>query len=201
MGQILAWILEYGYLAMFGLLALGVAGMPIPDEVLMIAFGGLVSQGHYNFIAALAVTFSGSMTGMMVSYTLGRLLGKPLLYRYGKWVRLTPSRIASSENWFGRYGTWGILFGYFVPGLRHVSSYLAGTTRLGVFRYIIYASAGALLWCSTFLGIGHAVGMRWEQVARLMEKVTHRVGLAVILLIILGGIVAWFWNKRKKNVT
>ncbi|MEK3786272.1 MULTISPECIES: DedA family protein [Paenibacillus] len=197
MGSIVSFILTYGYAAMFGLLALGVAGVPVPDEVIMIAFGGLVSQGYYNFSAALIVTFCGSMTGMLFSYALGRFLGKPLLHKYGKWVRLTPKKIAVSENWFGRYGTWGILFGYFVPGLRHLSSYLAGTTRLKFSSYLLYATLGALIWCTTFLWVGHAVGLHWEQVALVMDKVTRKMGVAVILLMMIGAFIPWAWKKYK----
>ena len=127
MAGITFYIAHYGYAAMYFLLALGILGIPVPDETLIIAFGGMAARGEFNFAGALAITFLGSMTVMMISYSLGRLAGEPLLHRYGKWVRMTPERLAGAEKWFRRYGSLSIIVGYFVPGLRHLSSYFAGT--------------------------------------------------------------------------
>ncbi|MDO7905983.1 DedA family protein [Paenibacillus sp. JX-17] len=200
MGEVVALLLQYGYAAMFGLLALGMVGLPVPDELLMLAFGGLAAQGKYHFLGALSVTFLGSMTGMMLSYGIGRLAGKPALHKYGKWIRLTPARIQASEKWFGKYGPWGLLFGYFVPGLRHLCSYLAGTTALPISRYVSFASLGAALWCTTFLWIGHACGMHWDQVVVLLEPVTKRLGVITLLIVlVIAGIIALrkkWWKVR-----
>ncbi|MFB5673379.1 DedA family protein [Paenibacillus terreus] len=199
MAHLTAIILKYGYMALFSLLALGVAGLPVPDEVLLFFFGSLVAQGHYQFPVALAVSYFGSMTGMLFSYSIGRWMGKPLLERYGKWMRLTPPRIARSEQWFEKYGTWGIIFGYFVPGLRQILSYLAGTARLHVGRYLLFSSIGSLIWCVTFLAVGHALGMRWEEGVRRMEHFSHKLGIVILTAMVLSVFATWFWKKRRNS--
>lgn len=192
----MVYLTQYGYVALFILLALGIVGIPVPDETLIATFGGMIAQGHFHFAGALTVTFLGSMTGMMISYTLGRKVGKPLLERYGKWIRMTPSRLQSTEVWFKRYGSWSIILGYFVPGLRHLSSYMAGISKVPFGRYLLYAAAGALLFCTTFLLIGHAVGYHWGEIAVMMERSTLRVGVLVITLIVLGTAVIVWLRKR-----
>jgi membrane protein DedA with SNARE-associated domain len=194
----MVYLTQYGYIALFILLALGILGVPVPDETLIAAFGGMVAQGHFHFASALVVTFTGSMTGMMISYTIGRKVGKPLLDRYGKWVRLTPNRLKSAEAWFNRYGSWSIIFGYFVPGLRHLSAYMAGISKLPLGRYLIYAASGALVFCTTFLLIGHAVGYHWNKIAMIMERSTFKVGtfftIMIVLILVVSGVV---WRKKR----
>ncbi|GIP27634.1 putative membrane protein YbfM [Paenibacillus sp. J23TS9] len=196
MTEIMIYLTQYGYIALFVLLALGILGIPVPDETLIATFGGMIAQGHFHFAGALAVTFLGSMTGMMLSYTLGRKLGKPLLDRYGKWIRMTPTRLQSTEAWFKRYGSWSIVLGYFVPGLRHLSSYMAGISKVPFGRYLLYAASGALLFCTTFLLIGHAVGYHWNEIAVMMERSTLRVGISIITLIVLVSAGIIWWKKR-----
>lgn len=196
MTEIMVYLTQYGYVALFILLALGILGIPVPDETLIATFGGMIAQGHFHFAGALTVTFFGSMTGMMISYTLGRKVGKPLLDRYGKWIRITPSRLQSTEAWFKRYGPVSIIFGYFVPGLRHLSSYMAGIFKVPLSRYLLYAAAGALLFCTTFLLIGHAVGYHWNEIALMMERSTLRIGVLVIAIIALGSAGIIWWRKR-----
>ncbi|BFH64206.1 DedA family protein [Paenibacillus azoreducens] len=199
MTEIMVYLTQYGYIALFILLALGILGVPIPDETLIATFGGMIAQGHFRFASALAVTFLGSMTGMLISYTLGRKIGKPLLDRYGKWVRLTPKRLHSAEKWFKRYGSWSILFGYFVPGLRHLSAYMAGISKLPLSRYIMLAAAGAFVFCTTFLLIGHAVGYHWSDIAMMMERSSFKIGIIITALIVVILVVAGLLMRKKKD--
>ncbi|GAB6988660.1 DedA family protein [Paenibacillus pini] len=196
MTEILSFLTQYGYLAMYILLALGVLGIPVPDETLMVTFGGMTAQGQFHFAGALTVTFLGSMTGMMISYMLGRIVGKPLLHRYGKWIWITPKRIDSTEVWFKRYGSWSIVLGYFVPGVRHLSSYMAGVAKLSIKQFLVYAATGALLWCTTFLLIGHAAGYHWGEMMVLFRHSTIRIGIIIVGLIAVVSAGMVWWKKR-----
>ncbi|MEK8128916.1 DedA family protein [Paenibacillus filicis] len=149
---------QYGYIAIFVLLALGIIGLPVPDELLMTFVGYLSSSGFLLLPIAIAVSFLGTMSGMLFSYALGRKFGKPLLHKYGKWIKLTPKRLDKAESWFSRYGAWAICFGYFIPGIRHVTCYLAGVSAMRLRRYVLFAGAGALFWCVLFTSIGYHVG-------------------------------------------
>lgn len=152
-------LMNYGYFALYGILALGIIGMPIPDELLMTVVGYFTSTHVMSFPIALVVSFFGSMTGMFVSYTIGAKIGKPFLHKYGKWVKLTKPRIEKVEHWFNKYGPFTINIGYFVPGLRHVTSYIAGTSGMHRKKFLLFASIGAILWCLIFLSIGKIVGI------------------------------------------
>ncbi|WP_033541230.1 DedA family protein [Planococcus sp. CAU13] len=158
METILPFLSDYGYAAIYMLLTLGIIGLPIPDEVLMTTVGYLTSIGTMKFSYALFFSFTGAMSGMILSYFIGKKAGRPFLERYGKWVGLKPSRIAKAEKWMNKYGPISIVIGYFIPGIRHITCYLSGISRMSFNKYIIYSSIGALIWCLIFIVTGRVLG-------------------------------------------
>ncbi|MCY9591875.1 DedA family protein [Paenibacillus chitinolyticus] len=194
-------ISNYGYTALYALLAAGIVGLPIPDETLMTFVGSLtMDTGPLNFTHSLIVSYLGTMTGMLISYTVGLRLGKPFLYKIGKWVRVKQERITRTELWFQKYGMWAVFFGYFVPGLRHFTCYLAGVSGISLWRYLLFAGSGALLWCCTFLSLGHFIGANFEAVLKGFHTYLGicLMGLAVAAAV---GFLIYYLvrRKRKKN--
>src|SRR5258706_3390947 len=124
--QVLAWITQYGYVAIFLLLVLGIVGLPVPDETLLTFTGYLVFKGHLSLPLAFAAGVAGSGCGITISYWLGRTFGIKLIHRYGKYLRLREEHLEKAHAWFGRAGHWGLTFGYFIPGVRHFTAYAAG---------------------------------------------------------------------------
>src|SRR5437762_1411273 len=122
------WLLEYGSIALFFLLALGIIALPVPEETLMVIAGVLVFNGklhaHSTFIAA----YAGSISGITMSYVLGKTAGHYFLLKVFKWLGISSHHIDRAHEWFERYGTWALFIGYFIPGLRHFTGFTAGTT-------------------------------------------------------------------------
>lgn len=162
MPWVVEMIAQYGYLAIFVLLALGILGLPVPDELLMLFVGYLTSTMVLNFSVSVLVCFVGSITGMLISYTIGLRLGQPVVDRYGKWVGLTPKRFASVKRWFFRFGNWTVFIAYFIPGIRHVTSYISGISAMSFKKYLPVAVAGAFIWSLLFVSIGYFVGSRFS---------------------------------------
>ncbi|GGG78832.1 DedA family protein [Paenibacillus radicis (ex Gao et al. 2016)] len=148
-------IAQYGYYAIYGLLTLGIVGLPVPDEMLMILIGYLSSTHVLNLCDSIVVAFLGTMTGMLFSFFLGNKVGKPLLLKYGKWIRLTPQRLEKVEKWFKKYGPWTIVFGYYIPGVRHLTCYMAGVIGIKFRHYVVIAAIGAFIWCCIFISVGY----------------------------------------------
>lgn len=70
-------ISNYGYFAIYGLLAIGIIGLPVPDEFMLTFVGYLSSISVLNVQGAFLVSFLGSISGMLVSYFIGKKVGKP----------------------------------------------------------------------------------------------------------------------------
>ncbi len=148
-------ISNYGYFAIYGLLAIGIIGLPVPDEFMMTFVGYLSSISVLNVQGAFLVSFLGSISGMLVSYFIGKKVGKPFLRKHGKWIKMTPARLEKLEKWFNKYGPWTIIIAYFIPGVRHFASYISGMNGMGKRKYFIFAGAGhsAGVWYLRLLAI------------------------------------------------
>lgn len=189
--QILAWITEYGYLAIFVLLIFGIVGLPIPDETLLTFTGYLIYRRELSMPLAFAAAVAGSASGMTISYALGRSFGLALLHRFGKHVHLTPERLARAHAWFERIGHWALTVGYFIPGVRHLTAYAAGMTEVAPHQFALFAYSGTVLWVTAFLSLGYFLGERWKVVELHVER--YLVGLSIALAVLLGGY--WIWRK------
>jgi membrane protein DedA with SNARE-associated domain len=190
---------QYGYAALFGLLALGLAGLPVPDETLMTFVGSLTSFGHMSYVPAVIVAFAGSMTGMLISYFLGKKVGKPFLYRYGKWFYVTPARLEKAEYWFQKYGVWTVSFGYFIPGFRHFTCYLAGITGISFWRYVLFAGSGALVWCMTFITLGYFIGENWEKIMYIAHQYLGVTAIILIGVFIVASYLVYRYSAKKRT--
>lgn len=189
--QIFAWITEYGYLAIFVLLIFGIVGLPIPDETLLTFTGYLIYRRELSLPLAFAAAAAGSASGMTISYALGRSFGLALLHRFGKYVHLTPERLARAHAWFERIGHWALTLGYFIPGVRHLTAYAAGMTEVAPHQFALFAYSGTVLWVTAFLGLGYFLGERWKAVELHVER--YLIGFSIALAVLLGGY--WIWRQ------
>lgn len=193
--HVLAWITQYGYAAIFLLLVCGIVGLPVPDETLLTFTGYLIYKGHLVMPWAFVAAWTGSASGITVSYQLGRLFGHKLLARYGKYVHLTPSRLERAHAWFERIGHWALTFGYFIPGVRHLTAYAAGMSDVRPPQFALFAYLGATLWVTTFLSLGYFLGDRWEAVQRHVDR--YLVAGAIAMAVVVAGYFAWRkWLRR-----
>src|SRR6185295_8603588 len=162
MGDILQWVSTNGYPAIFFLLMLGIVGLPIPDETLLVFCGYLISQGKLDPTTTWFTAASGSLCGITLSYAIGRTLGLGVIHRYGAVLRITPARLDSVHRWFDRIGHWALFVGYYIAGVRHFTAIVAGVSRISIFSFMAYAWTGGLLWVSTFLTLGYYLGENWR---------------------------------------
>jgi membrane protein DedA with SNARE-associated domain len=187
--QVLGWITQYGYIAIFFLLMLGIVGLPVPDETLLTFCGYLIYKGHFSPVLAFGTAFAGSACGITLSYWLGRTFGMKLIHRYGRYLRITEAHLHKAHSWFERVGHWGLTFGYFVPGVRHLTAYAAGMSEVRTHQFVVFAYSGGALWVSVFLSLGYFLGERWEAVE---QNIHHYLLMATIACAIaLLGYLVW----------
>jgi membrane protein DedA with SNARE-associated domain len=181
----LSWVSTYGYAAIFCLLVLGIVGLPVPDEWLLVFSGYLAFSGRLSVAGVVASAFLGSSCGITCSYLLGRKVGLPLLHsKFGRYAHISDQQIRRVHDWFNRAGHWALFVGYWIPGVRHFTALVAGTSCLEYQAFARYAYSGALLWVCSFVFIGYHFGERWRQVLTLVEenlRLASMVGLAILL--------------------
>jgi membrane protein DedA with SNARE-associated domain len=188
-------VTQYGYAGIFVLLVLGIVGLPVPDETLLTFAGYSIYKHHLLAVPAYACAALGSMCGISISYILGRSLGLFVIHNYGRFFHITPQQMDRVHAWFDRFGTWTLLIGYFVPGVRHLTAVIAGTSGLRPSLFAVFAYSGALIWAATFIGLGYFFGEQWEQV--LSQVHHHLVISAWIFLALLIGVLVWNYRKKR----
>ncbi len=180
-----AFIYSYGYLGVFSLLMLGIVGLPLPDEWLLSFTGYLIYKGHFQPVPALAAAVLGSVCGISVSYWLGRSVGVFSVHRYGHWFHITEERISRVHAWFGRTGRWSLLVGYFIPGVRHLAGFVAGTSKMRFREFALFAYTGAFAWSVSFVTIGYIFGKEWGSTTRTIHRdIVIGAVLAAILVLV-----------------
>ena len=139
------------------------------------------------------------MCGITVSYVLGRTLGLKIISRFGRFLRITPQKMEKAHVFFGRAGHWGLLVGYFFPGIRHLTAVAAGAAALAYADFALFAYSGALVWSLLFVTLGVLLGGQWMKVS---ARIHHNMGVASAILVgcvILGVVAHWLLTRRAKQ--
>ncbi|MBZ5674411.1 MAG: DedA family protein [Acidobacteriia bacterium] len=194
MDSVFTWVTAHGYWALYLLLALGVVGLPIPDETLLVFTGYLIGRGTLHPLGAFLAAMAGAWTGISGSYMLGRTLGVGAVHRYGKYVHLTETRLAKVHVWFDRIGHWMLFVGYYIAGVRHFTAVVAGMSRVAYPTFIAYAWSGGAIWVGTFLTLGYFLGENWRQVAELVH---HYILYASVAILVAGAVWYVLWKRAK----
>lgn len=192
MDAVFVWISHYGYAGLFALLMLGIVGLPVPDETLLVFCGYLIWKGNFHLVPTFLAGFGGSICGISISYLLGRTCGHLVISRYGRVIGVTPGRLDLVHRWFDRLGTWVLTIGYFIPGVRHFTALVAGTAGLKWPAFAFFAYVGAAFWVGTFLALGYVVGEKWQESSARFHKYAS---LALIVVLVLA-LVVWLFRRR-----
>jgi membrane protein DedA with SNARE-associated domain len=178
------WVADHGLLAVFLLMAVD-AVLPAGGEVVML-FGGALAAGAIaghsgpSLAAIVAAGTLGYLAGSLAGWMLGRLGGRPLIDRYGRWLHLGPQRFVRAERWFARYGASFVLFGRLLPLVRSFVSIPAGVLEYPLARYVVLSGMASLLWCLAFAVGGHALGTNWESVHHAFRYLDYAAVAAVL---------------------
>lgn len=189
---LLGLIHQYGYFALFFALWLGIVGMPIPDEVIVITAGVVVSMGFLRPIPAFVMTFLGVASGLSIGYVLGYLVGPPILVRLARKERLKP-HITRAGEILTRYGPTALIVSYLFPVVRHIVPYLVGLNKMPFRRYALYSYGAGFAWTAIYFSIGLVVGENAEGIWVLVSRFAGYLFAPLVL----SGILFW-WVRRHK---
>ena len=153
-----------GLPAIFALMALSSACVPIPSEVVMLFAGFAVAdpgqsaaQHHMTLTGVVLAGLVGTIVGSWVAYGVGRGGRIELFEKHGARVHMGPEQIARADRWFQRYGDPAVLFGRVIPVVRAFVSLPAGVARMPFVRFTVLSLIGTLPWVLAVAGAGYAV--------------------------------------------
>jgi membrane protein DedA with SNARE-associated domain len=196
MGFLMNWLEHYGYWVLFFALLLEMLALPLPGEVIMSYTGLLVFQGKLNWFLSILTAGAGASVGMTLSYWIGYRLGTPFFEKYGARIHLGPDKIDKVSHWFHRYGNKVLIIAYFIPGVRHITGYFSGTTRISYRKYAAFSYIGAFFWVSVFISLGKVLGPKWEKYHHTINRYLIIGGIIAAVIFIL----IYVYRKNKHQI-
>jgi membrane protein DedA with SNARE-associated domain len=138
---------------------------PLPSELILPLAGFTASRGSFGLVEVLVWTTVGSVVGAVALYLLGRVLGAERLKRIADKLPLTSADdVVRAEGWFARHGSKAVFFGRMIPVFRSLISIPAGVERMALPTFLLCTTVGSLVWNTTFVLAGYALGANWQAV-------------------------------------
>lgn len=167
----LATLSKGGYGLIAGLMALESTIVPIPSEVIIPPAAYLAhTQGQFSFLGVVLAGTAGSWLGASLMYWAARLLGHPLIVRFGRYVGLGQAKLELAERWCTHYGAPGVFISRLLPVIRHLIGIPTGILQMDFRWYALATLLGSLLWCSVLAWLGMAVGQHPELLAGSLHR-------------------------------
>jgi membrane protein DedA with SNARE-associated domain len=150
-----------GLPAVFVLMALESACIPVPSEAIMLFAGFSVSKGDLSLFGIVVAGVLGNIVGSWLAYAAGYYGRLELLERH-RVFHVNPRHLAWTEHWFQRYGSATVFFSRMLPIVRTFISLPAGVARMPFWRFTALTAAGCIPWVLMLALIGREVGDNWE---------------------------------------
>ncbi|MGB5239982.1 MAG: DedA family protein [Prochlorococcaceae cyanobacterium] len=194
-----------GYGAIFGAMFLENLFPPIPSELIMPLGGFYVQQGQLALVPVVLAGLAGTVLGALPWYGVGRLVNEERiehwLERHGRWIGISPQELHRSRNWFNRHGTALVFWGRLVPGIRTLISVPAGIEMMPLVPFLLWTTAGSLIWTLLLTVAGMALGKGYTNVEIWLEPVAQVIKVLLVLVVLAFG--AWLglrtWKKRQDS--
>jgi membrane protein DedA with SNARE-associated domain len=188
--QLIDWYLgaldTYGYWLVGALMALESSIVPLPSELVIPPAAHLAATtGRMSLPGIVLAGTIGSWIGASVMYWGARLLGRPLVLRYGRYLLVPPDKLLRAEAWSNRFGGYGIFASRLLPVIRHLIGLPAGIVRMNFAWYSVATLAGSAIWTAVLCWLGVKAGQDQALMAGDLHRLTLWIGGVVAALGIL----------------
>lgn len=189
-------VAQYGYIAIFCVILLESAGIPLPGETILIAGAVLAGSGKGLDIGIVVVTAAAAaILGDNIGYWVGRRWGLSLLLRHGHRVGLDERKLKLGQYLFMIHGGKIVFIGRFVALLRVFAALLAGSNNYDARKFLLWNALGGITWASVIGGAGYLFGTQ-------VEHILGPVGLSALAIVFIVGFVAWrFYKAHEERLT
>ena len=182
----------WGLPAVFLLMLLESACIPVPSEAIMPFAGFAVSEGDMSLFSITVAGVLGNLVGSWIAYWVGLYGGRPFIDRWGKYVLLRHHHVELAERWFARYGPAAVFFSRMLPIVRTFISLPAGVARMPFWKFTLYTLLGCIPWVLMLGFVGVKLGEHWEDIRPYLHYADYAVVAALV------AIVLW-WALRRRG--
>ena len=164
----------------------------IPAEIVLPAFGLLISQGKFVFWLVLVWVTIGNFLGNLLLYFIFLKGGRSFLEKYGRYVLISKHELGHLDRWFLKYGDKVVFIGYLIPvAIRSLIPIPAGLSRMNLSKFCLYTFIGSLPLNFLYVFVGMKAGDNLNKILSYLEKFNYIIIVAVVILII------WYVYRHK----
>src|SRR5260221_9140147 len=164
-----SFLTHAGYAALIVFGFIDACSIPISSEITFSFAGVLAYQGHLNLILVIVIGSLAELAGSYVSYAVGRLGGRPLVERLGKYVLITRKDIDRAERFLAGRGAWAVVAGRALPVIRAFTSIIAGLIEVPALEFGFLSLIGTVAWAIALSVTGYEVGSAWHSVSHYVS--------------------------------
>lgn len=189
---------DNGYVAVFIVLLVCGFGVPVPEDITLIAGGVIAGLGYANVHVMCLVGLVGVLAGDSAMFLIGRYLGPRAMRQ--RWVALllTPRRYARVQKKFARYGSRLMFVARFLPGLRSPIYLTAGMTRQISFRrFLLLDGTAALISVPLWIYLGFYGALNHEWLLVWIKR--SKIGVALLLSAVALAIIWLGWQRLRRQ--
>jgi membrane protein DedA with SNARE-associated domain len=186
----------YAALILFGFLE--AACIPISSEITFGFAGVLAYQGHLNLALVIIIGSLAELAGSYASYAVGRVGGKPLVAKLGRYVLVTQGDVDRAERFLSGRGAWAVPVGRMLPFIRAFTSIVAGLVRIPAAKFGVLSLIGTVIYATVLSLIGYGLGHAWKSVNHGLTMVGY-ILFALVVIAIIGFVVYRLRQFRRES--
>ncbi|GIE89314.1 DedA family protein [Actinoplanes regularis] len=172
---------RWGYLALAVVIGVESFGVPAPGQTIMMAASIYSGAGRMNIYVVALISFVAAVVGDNIGYWIGLRGGRKVVHRFGKYIFVTPERLAKAEQFFARRGNRIILVARFIDGLRQLNGVIAGITQMPWKTFLLYNAIGAAIWVGWWTTVSYVLGANLVTIIEHAHRYTWpAIGIGVL---------------------
>lgn len=193
---------QFGYLGILLLIMIENVFPPIPSEIIL-CFGGFMTTNTKLTIVGVIVSATiGSVLGAVILYFIGKILNKERLIKIvsgkvGKISRLKAKDIEMADKWFDTKGSKTVFICRFIPIVRSLISIPAGMSEMPFPKFLILTTLGTAIWNTVLTILGSIMGENWSKIVEIIDKYANITLIILIIVFVIA--VTYFYYKRTKK--
>jgi membrane protein DedA with SNARE-associated domain len=178
--------------------------IPISSELTFLLGGAIASGGvagtsqHPSLALVIILGTLAEMVGSYISYYVGRVGGKPLVHRWGRYVLVTEADVARAERFLVGRGAWALPVARMLPFVRAFASIVAGLVDIPPVRFGVLSLIGTLIYVVVLSSIGYSLGSEWSKINHSLSVATY-ILVAVVVIALVGFVIHRLREFRREG--
>jgi membrane protein DedA with SNARE-associated domain len=200
--ELVDFIENYGYLAIFLLIFAQEIGIPVPvpNELVLMFIGYLSLKGFLFLPFVILIAFLADFIGTSLLYILFFFFGTYIINHKWRWFPLSKKRIISFSERINKGNKLTIYLCRFTPFVRGYVSIVTGLTRIKPSKYLPITFITAAVWSTMFVLTGRFLGPYFNYQENNIENVRFIIFVSIFLILLIALLIFYFRKRLLRDI-